>query len=126
MKKQRLLVVCPGRGTYNSSELNYLQRFHPDKKALVESFDDYRQSQSQVTITSLDQAAKFDLKTHTAGDNASPLIFTCAWADFLSINRDRFEITAVTGNSMGWYVALACAEAPDELSTLKLINTIAV
>jgi [acyl-carrier-protein] S-malonyltransferase len=40
------------------------------------------------------------------GDNASLLIYACALADFAAIDRDRFEVVAVTGNSMGWYLAL--------------------
>ena len=26
--KEKLLVICPGRGTYNATELGYLNRYH--------------------------------------------------------------------------------------------------
>ena len=56
------------------------------------------------------------------GDNASPLIYACAMADFAAIDRDRFDIVAVTGNSMGWYLALACAGILDLAGGARLVN----
>jgi hypothetical protein len=61
------------------------------------------------TLSELDGAAKFSPALHTRGDIAAPLIYAASYLDFLSIDRDRFEVVAVTGNSMGWYTALACA-----------------
>ncbi len=121
--RKTAIVVCPGRGTYNKSELGYLYRYHADKPELIKSFDDYRQQNRQATITELDQAKVFDPRTHTRGDNASSLIYACAYADFLSINRERFDIVGVTGNSMGWYVALACANSLNPQNALTLINS---
>jgi malonyl CoA-acyl carrier protein transacylase len=63
------------------------------------------------TLSELDGAAKFSPALHTRGDIAAPLIYAASYLDFLSIDRDRFEVVAVTGNSMGWYTALACAGA---------------
>ena len=34
-QKQRVVVICPGRGTYNKEELGYLKRLHADKVELV-------------------------------------------------------------------------------------------
>jgi len=121
--RKTAIIVCPGRGTYNKSELGYLYRYHADKPELIQSIDDYRQRNQQPTITELDQAKGFDPRTHTRGDNASSLIYACAYADFLSINRERFDIVGITGNSMGWYVALACANSLNPQNALTLINT---
>jgi len=68
-----------------------------------------RAAAGKPTLSELDGAAKFDPKLHPRGDVAAPLIHACAYLDFLSLDRERFEVVAVTGNSMGWYTALACA-----------------
>ena len=57
-----------------------------------------------------------------AGDIASPLIFAASYADFLAIDRDRFEIAAVTGNSMGWYTALACGGAASAEAGFRIVD----
>ena len=108
--KQTAVVIAPGRGTYNKPELGYLSHHHSGFAPLVD-FDAIRQHDGQTPVTALDQADRFSMATHTRGDNASPLIFACGLADFGVIDRDRFDILAVTGNSMGWYTALACAGA---------------
>jgi [acyl-carrier-protein] S-malonyltransferase len=105
------LVVCPGRGTYGKAELGYLGRFHADKGELIETVDRLRAERGQPTISELDGADRFSPALHTRGDIASPLIFTASYADYLAIDRSRFEIAAVTGNSMGWYTTLAVAGA---------------
>ena len=109
--REAALIVCPGRGSYGKAELGYLKRFHADKAELVASVDRIRAEAGQPSISELDGAERFSVATHTRGDTASPLIFTCAYADYLSIDRDRLDVAAVTGNSMGWYIALACAGA---------------
>src|SRR3712207_8209358 len=53
----------------------------------------------------------FPYTTLFRSDIASPLIFAASYADFLAIDRSRFDVAAVTGNSMGWYTALAVAGA---------------
>ncbi len=121
--KKRALVIAPGRGTYNKSDLGYLKKYHADKKDLIATIDAYRKSQDQTAVSELDERASYSLKEHTRGDNASSLIYTCAYADYLSIDRERFDIVAITGNSMGWYIALGCAQALSVSDTTKLINT---
>ena len=120
--KEKLLVICPGRGTYNASELGYLQRHHGGGGELVARLDAYRASQGQPTISQLDGAEKYSPSLHMPGDNASLLIYACALADFAAIDRDRFEVVAVTGNSMGWYLALACAGVVDLDAGALLVN----
>lgn len=121
--KQRLLVVAPGRGCYNKDELGYLQRYHNDKTAFVANIDAYRKAQKQPSIAALDSEAKYSFKQHTPGENASALIYACAMSDFMDIDREQYEIVAVTGNSMGWYIALALAGALDKQGAIEVINT---
>lgn len=121
--KKRAVVVCPGRGTYNKDELGYFHRYHSDKMNLLDTVDSYRAQQQQITIAELDKADAYNMRQHTAGENASALIYACAMGDFLSINQDEFEIVAVTGNSMGWYIALAVAQALNSENSIHLINT---
>ena len=120
--KKRALVVCPGRGTYNAAELGYLQTHHAARSDLIATVDAVRVAMGQVPISQLDSATKYTPSVHMTGDNASPLIYACAMADFAAIDRDRFDIVAVTGNSMGWYLALACAGILDLAGGARLVN----
>ncbi|MCF7981071.1 MAG: hypothetical protein K9K86_03730 [Pseudomonadales bacterium] len=122
LKKQSAVVVCPGRGTYNKPELGYLKKYHADKTRFIELIDQYRTEQGQKTVSELDSAETFRASQHTTGDNAASLIYACALADFLTINQDKFDITAVTGNSMGWYLALACANVLTPQSAIEVVN----
>lgn len=116
------VVICPGRGTYNAPELGYLQRHFPDR-GLLNRFDDLRTVANQETLTALDGAAKFSLALHSRGDNASGLIFAATLGDFLSLDGEAVKVVAVTGNSMGWYSALACAGATTPEDGFRIANT---
>ena len=107
--KEKALVICPGRGTYNAAELGYLKSHHSARWEMVERLDSLRRELGQTPISELDSADKYSPSVHMTGDNASLLIYACALADFAAIDRERYDIVAVTGNSMGWYLALACA-----------------
>ncbi|MEQ9696044.1 ACP S-malonyltransferase [Shimia sp. SDUM112013] len=120
--RQTAVVVAPGRGTYNREELGYLGRYHKEKTALFEGFEAIRAEAGQEGLLGLDAADRYAAR-HQRGDNASGLIFACAYADFLSIDRDRFDILGVTGNSMGWYTALACAGAVSAPDGFRIANT---
>ncbi|XQW84492.1 ACP S-malonyltransferase [Thalassotalea piscium] len=122
-KKLTAVVICPGRGTYNKEELGYLTRFHSDKTELISVIDNYRKSKNQPLISELDAEPNYQMRTHTAGENASALIYGCALADYHSINLDQYDIVAVTGNSMGWYIALAVAGALTPEHSIELVNT---
>lgn len=123
MSRKKAVVICPGRGVYNKTELGYLTRYHQDKLELVKKYDQLREQNHQVSITELDQASKFSPSIHTRGENAASLIYTCSLLDFQSINRELFDIVAITGNSMGWYTALACGQALDFEASYHLVNT---
>jgi acyl transferase domain-containing protein len=122
MAKETALVVCPGRGTYNAPELGYLQKYHNGGGELVRRLDAIRAEAGQPTITELDTADKFAPSRHMTGDNASLLIYACAMADFSAIDRDRFDIVAVTGNSMGWYLALVAGGVLGLEQGARLVN----
>ena len=123
MAGKSALVICPGRGTYNRDELGYLAKHHGQQQMMLSGFDALREAQGQQTLTDLDGSNAFSTARFTRGDNASSLIYACAYADFMAINRDEFDIVGVTGNSMGWYIALACAGALDANNGFKLVNT---
>ncbi|WP_244530489.1 ACP S-malonyltransferase [Salaquimonas pukyongi] len=116
------VVICPGRGTYNKAELGYLARHFPDE-ALLAQFDEQRRSGGQALLGELDGAARFSVAMHTRGDNASALIYAATLGDFLSIDREAIRIVAVTGNSMGWYSALACGGALSAQNGFLVANT---
>lgn len=116
------VAICPGRGTYNAGELGYLARHFPDA-SLLSAFDAQRSAQGQDTLRSLDGADRFSMARHTRGDNASGLIFAASYGDFLSIDRSRVDVVAVTGNSMGWYSALACGGALSPDAGFEVANT---
>ncbi len=116
------VVICPGRGTYNAAELGYLGRHFPDAPLLA-AFDAQRAAAGQETLTALDGAARFSLSRHSRGDNASGLIYAATYGDFLSIDRDKIDVVAVTGNSMGWYSALACGGALSPEDGFRVSNT---
>ena len=121
-RRKTAVVVCPGRGTYNKGELGYLARHFTDK-ALLSAFDKRRADAGQETLSALDGADTFSVAKHTRGDNASALIYAATLGDFLSIDREAIDIVAVTGNSMGWYSALACAGALSMENGFAVVNT---
>lgn len=116
------VVICPGRGTYTKTELGYLRRHFGDR-ALLAAFDRTRDALGQETLSALDGAAGYSVAKHTRGDNASALIYAATLGDFRAIDRDRIDIVAVTGNSMGWYSALACAGALTAEAGFEVVNT---
>lgn len=122
MTRKTAVIICPGRGTYNATELGSLTRHFPDA-ALLARLDALRQAEGQETLTALDGAAKFSLALHSRGDNASGLIFAATYGDFLSVDPEKIDVVAVTGNSMGWYSALACAGAATAENGFQIANT---
>ena len=115
------VVVCPGRGTYNKTELGWLGRHFADK-ALLARFDAMRAEAGRPTLSELDGAASYSISTHTRGDNASGLIYAATLGDFAAIGED-IRVVAVTGNSMGWYSALACAGALTPENGFRVVDT---
>lgn len=121
--RKTAIVVAPGRGTYGKGELGSIARLHgarfPD---LIADFDAQRCERGQPTVSELDGADRFSVATHMRGDVAAPLIYTATALDYLSIDRDRFDIAAVLGNSMGWYSALALGGAVSIADGFRIAN----
>jgi acyl transferase domain-containing protein len=115
------VVICPGRGTYTKTELGYLKRHFPNA-ALMAEFDERRRQAGQDPLSTLDGAAAYSA-AHSRGDNASGLIFAASYGDFLSLDGVEVEVVAVTGNSMGWYSALACGGALSPGAGFEVVNT---
>lgn len=120
--KRTAVLICPGRGTYNKAELGYLSRHHGTKGDLLADFDAYRRAQGQETLTALDGAERFSAAKYSRGDHASALIYAASLLDARALSKD-FDVLAVTGNSMGWYIALAAAGAVAPMAGLEIVNT---
>lgn len=113
------VLICPGRGTYGKGEIGSLRAF-PDP-ALLARFDAERARLGQETLSALDGAETYSVARHTRGDNASALIYACTLGDALALKG--VQVVAVTGNSMGWYSALACAGALGSMEGFTVVNT---
>ncbi|WP_170400653.1 ACP S-malonyltransferase [Ruegeria arenilitoris] len=116
------VVICPGRGTYNKPELGYLHRHHAQRMDLFLSFDAIRAEAGQEAVTALDGASRFTVSKYSRGDVASPLIYAASLADAQALEED-IEVVAVTGNSMGWYIALAAGGALSPQDGFRVVNT---
>jgi len=123
MTRRTAFIICPGRGTYNTAELGYLDHYHRDKSDFISLIDDIRVDAGQTPISEIDGMDSFKPSVHGRGDNASLLIYACALADFQSIDRVAYDIIGVTGNSMGWYLSLAIGGALSLKNGAKLVNT---
>lgn len=121
--KERIAVICPGRGSYTKDTLGYLKPYHSQIADFLQDIDSRRLEINEPTISELDNAQTFQPALHTKGEHASPLIYACSYADFQAIDRNKYEIVAVTGNSMGWYLTLAFAGALDWACAFNVINT---
>lgn len=121
--KKRAVVICPGRGTYSKETLGYLRNVPGPVARFLDDLDEQRRALGQPMIREIDSAPQFQPNLHTRGEHASALIYACAAADFARIDRERFEIVAITGNSMGWYLALAFAGALAPAAAFQVINT---
>lgn len=122
MSKKRIVVICPGRGSYTKENLGTLIG-RTSMREELELLDQERAQLNYPTLSELDGAEKFKTSLHTKGEHASPLIYACSKADFLEINDDQYEVVAIAGNSMGWYLTLAFAGVLNELDSFRLIQT---
>jgi len=123
MSRETAVVIAPGRGTYGKPELGYLNRWHADKAAFLAGVDAHRAANGRIPVTELDSALTYAAAKHASSENASALIYACALADFASIDTDRFDVVAITGNSLGWYLALAAAGALGPAGAITLVDT---
>lgn len=105
MNRNRIVVVAPGRGTYTRETSGYLNQYGNIAETHIRWMNHIRSEKGYKTLTELD-SLPFKTKTHMLGENASSLIYGCSLSDFLSIDRNKYKIVGVLGNSMGWYTAL--------------------
>ena len=122
MNKQRIVVICPGRGTYTRDTSGYLSTYGRFARQQIEYMNNKRKLSNLPTLTELDQSS-FKSKIHMAGEHASTLINACSLSDYLSIDQDKYEIVAITGNSMGWYIALGLSDVLTFEYAYQLIHT---
>ncbi|MEM1191862.1 MAG: ACP S-malonyltransferase [Pseudomonadota bacterium] len=122
MTRRTALVIAPGRGAYQADEMGYLKTYHTERSNFIAMLDRLRERQGQMPISILDGEEQFIRSRHTSGENASLLIFGCALADFMAIDRERFDIVGIAGNSMGWYLALTCGGALSIENGAQLVN----
>lgn len=115
------VLICPGRGTYNKAELGTLTRTHAGNPLIAE-WDAMRAQVGQPTLSDLDTSAHFSNAHHTTGDNASALIYACSYLDAQAVRKNH-DIIAVTGNSLGWYIALAAGGGTSAQDGMKIVNT---
>lgn len=120
--KQTALVICPGRGTYTAQELGYLKRHGARFQDVLDVLDDARRSAGKIALSELDAASQYAPGTHTVGENAAALIYACSLVDYLSINSEKYDVVAITGNSMGWYTALGLGGALGFEDAFQLVD----
>ncbi len=126
MKKPLAVLLCPGRGSYGRDELGFLARTlrkGPIADALS-ACDDRRRSQGREPLSAIDRAEKFRPGLHLDGENAAELIYFGTMLHQQQL-RERYDIVAVAGNSLGWYTALAASGALDAASGWRLVATMA-
>lgn len=123
MAKKRVVVICPGRGSYTKETLGYLKPHRDLLADFLNDLDARRQEIGEPKVTELDQMGTFRTSLHTKGEHASVLIYACAMADYVSLDPDKYEVVAVTGNSMGWYLTLAMAGSLNWQGAFEVIQT---
>ena len=121
--KKRIVVICPGRGSYTSETLGYLKKYRQRFSEFLTDIDQRRRAIEEPTLTELDERERFSPALHTRGEHASSLIYACSYCDFMSIDRDKYEIVAICGNSMGWYLTLAFGGALNWAGAFEVIQT---
>lgn len=127
--RKTALVVCPGRGTYNKPELGSISSNIGDNNQLsaniLQEIDGIRDELGLPTVTELDQAPLFKTSLHQKPENAAALIYAGGYLDYLAIDREQYDVVGITGNSMGWYTAMACAGCWDVDTSTRLVTNMA-
>ena len=121
MNRKRVVVVAPGRGTYTRETTGYLKSGNSSLKNHISWMDNRRKEQGLKTLSELDNEL-FKAKSHMVGENASSLIYACSLSDFFTIDQNKYEIVAITGNSMGWYTALSLSSALEIKNGFDLVQ----
>jgi [acyl-carrier-protein] S-malonyltransferase len=99
------------------------QKFRPHLNDFFSILDAQRLKLGMPTISELDQEPIFKPQLHTKGEHASTLIYAYSYADYLNLDQEKYDVVAVTGNSMGWYTALSVAGVLPVEAAFEVINT---
>jgi [acyl-carrier-protein] S-malonyltransferase len=118
---ERAAIFCPGRGSYTESSLRSLPAEHP----WVECAERLRAEYGLPSLLELDRAASFQARVHLRPANVSPLIYLISMLDAAAAKASH-HVAAVGGNSLGWYTALAVAEALSFEDGFRLVSEIAL
>jgi malonyl CoA-acyl carrier protein transacylase len=122
------LVVAPGRGSYQKQELGYISQNLSDTAAgaeLLAGFDQSRVKLGLSTVSSLDQAPQFNFRRYQQADNAAALILASGFIDYQALQQSCYQPTVITGNSMGWYTALACSGVWQSAEAMRIASLMA-
>lgn len=122
-RKKTAIVIFPGRGTYAKDQLGYLAKYHGEKQRFIQTIDQWRDKAGRVGVSKLDGAKAYLASKHASSLNASALIYACALADFAAIDREKFDVVAVCGNSLGWYLSLAASGVLNEEDAICFVDT---
>jgi acyl transferase domain-containing protein len=117
----RAVLACPGRGSYAAAALGSLPIDHP----WVQRAEQLRAEYGLEPLLDLDRADRFDPSRHLQPVHASPLIFLVSMLDAEAAVAD-YRITAVIGNSLGWYTALAVVGALPFEDAFRLVQEMAI
>lgn len=117
----RAVLACPGRGAYAAASLGSL----PIDDPWVIRAEQLRAEYGLEPLLDLDRAERFDPSRHLQPVHASPLIFIASMLDAEAAVTD-YRITAVIGNSLGWYTALAVAGALPFEDAFRLVQEMAI
>ncbi len=123
------LVVAPGRGSYQKQELGYISHNLNDTAAgaeLLAGFDQSRIKLGLSTVSSLDQAPHFNFRRYQQADNAAALILASGFIDYQALQQSCYQPTVITGNSMGWYTALACSGVWQSTEAMRIASLMAL
>jgi acyl transferase domain-containing protein len=120
-RRRRAAIVCPGRGAYTAASLGALPAAHP----LVARAEELRARHGLEPLLELDGADRFEPARHLRPANASPLIFLASLLDAEVALADH-DVTAVLGNSLGWYTALVVGGALPFDDGFELVQTMAL
>jgi len=110
MNRERIVIICPGRGSYTRDTQGYLNKYIQSSSNKIKYMDHERNNSGLPTLTEID-SQKFKASIHMKGEHASTLIYACSLVDYYSIDQSKYKIVAILGNSMGWYSTLSFSKS---------------
>lgn len=118
---RRVVLLCPGRGSYTEKSLRSL----PGADELVRAAEELRAEYGLESLLLLDGAPRFEPARHLRPANAAALIYLCTLLDARAAAA-RDELVCVGGNSLGWYTALAVGGALSFADGFRLVQEMAL